>query len=71
MPVVKTFRTIERSDNWSVIFCHPVKLVYYIFPIGITTKEFLLLKTMENWVVRKLLCTKFPVQIFKKKLLTY
>jgi len=35
MPVVKTLRTIERSDNWSVIFCHPVKLVYYIFPIGI------------------------------------
>ena len=35
MPVVKTFRTIERSDNWSVIFCQPVKLVYYTFPIGI------------------------------------
>jgi len=35
MPVDKIFRTIERSDNWSVIFFHPVKLVCYIFPIGI------------------------------------
>jgi len=26
MPVVKTFRTIERSENWSVIFFQPVLL---------------------------------------------